>query len=108
MDFTGTPIPVKRALSKLGRDLKDARKRRLIPMWLAAERASISRTTLTKIEKGDEGVSLGAYARVLFILGMIDRLFEIADVTKDKLGLSLQEESLPKRIRIPRTRKKGD
>ncbi len=106
MDFTGAPIPVKRALRKLGRDLRDARKRRLIPMWLAAERASISRTTLTKIEKGDEGVSLGAYARILFILGMVDRLSELADAAKDKLGLSLQEETLPKRIRIPRTRKK--
>lgn len=106
MDFSGTPIPVKRALMKLGRDLRDARKRRLIPMWLAAERASISRTTLTKIEKGDEGVSLGAYARIMFILGMIDRLSELADVTKDKLGLGLQDEFLPKRIRISRTRGK--
>ena len=106
MNFTGAPIPAKRALMKLGRDLQDARKRRLIPMWLAAKRASISRTIMTKIEKGDEGVSLGAYAWILFILGMVDRLFELVDVTKDKLGLSLQEETLPKRIRIPRTRKK--
>ena len=46
-------------------------KRRRIPMRLAAERAAISRATLSKIEKGDEGVSLGAYAKILFVLGMI-------------------------------------
>ncbi|HSX11503.1 MAG TPA: helix-turn-helix domain-containing protein [Chlamydiales bacterium] len=94
-------------MKKLGQDLRDARKRRRIPMSLAAERASISRATLSKIEKGDEGVSLGAYARVLFVLGMIQRLGELADPKFDELGLGLEAESLPKRIRIPRN-EKGD
>lgn len=97
-----TPIPVKRALKKLGQDLSDARKRRRIPMWLAAERASISRATLSKIERGDEGVSMGAYARILFVLGMIERFAELADPKFDVLGLGLEAESLPKRIRIQR------
>lgn len=101
------PLPVRRALKLLGRDLCDARKRRRIPMWLAAERASISRATLGKIEKGDEGVSLGAYAKVLFILGMIERLTELANVKFDELGLGLDSENLPKRIRIPQKRGKS-
>lgn len=57
MDITNTPLPVQRALKKLGRNLQDAKKRRRNPMHLTAERASISRGTLSKIEKGDEGVS---------------------------------------------------
>jgi transcriptional regulator with XRE-family HTH domain len=108
MDITNTPIPVKRALRKLGQDLRDARRRRRIPMWLAAERASISRATLSKIEKGDEGVSVGAYAKILFILGMIERLVELAAPTFDRLGLDLEAESLPKRIRIPRKNRGKD
>ena len=107
MDINHTPIPVKRVLKKLGQDLRDARKRRRIPMQLAADRASISRTTLSKIEKGDDGVSLGAYAKILFILGMIDRLAELADPAFDKLGLGLEADNLPKRIRIPRREKRG-
>ncbi|HEX4840390.1 MAG TPA: hypothetical protein VFU89_08120 [Rhabdochlamydiaceae bacterium] len=71
-------------------------------MKLAAERAAISRTTLSKIEKGDEGVSLGAYAKVLFILGMIEQLAELADPKGDELGMELEFESLPRRIRIPK------
>lgn len=71
-------------------------------MWLAAERASISRATLGKIEKGDEGVSLGAYARILFVMGMINRLVDLADPAIDSLGMALEAEALPKRIRIPR------
>jgi len=64
-----------------------------------AERASISRTTLNKVEKGDPGVSLGNYANVLFSLGLVDRLAELADVKSDTLGLQLEEEQLPQRIR---------
>lgn len=106
MNIKITPLPVKRALKILGANLRDARRRRRIPMWLAAKRASISRTTLNKIEKGDEGVSLGAYARILFILGMIQRLSELAELKYDELGLELEAESLPKRIRIPKTEKR--
>ena len=107
MDTSNTPFPVRRALKKLGEDLRDARKRRRIPMQLAADRASISRATLTKIEKGDEGVSIGSYARILFILGMIQRLAELVEPKFDELGLGLEAESLPKRIRIPKREKKG-
>jgi transcriptional regulator with XRE-family HTH domain len=99
------PIPVKRALHKLGCDIRDARRRRRIPMALLAERALLSRTTLTKVEKGDPGASLGTYATVLFVLGMTDRLANLADPRHDSVGLALEEERLPQRIRIPRARK---
>ena len=64
-----------------------------------AERAFISRSTLVRVEKGDPGVSLGIYASVLFVLGMADRLGDLADVARDPVGLSLEEERLPRRIR---------
>ena len=96
------PIPVRRALRKLGRDIRDARRRRRIPVDIAAERASISRTTLLKLEKGEPGVAMGIYATVLFVLGLADRLADIADPKNDSIGLQLEEEHLPKRIRIRR------
>jgi len=99
MDTKVIPIPASRALRKLGEDLKNARKRRRIATKLAAERASISRTTLTKIEKGDAGVSIGAYAKVLFTLGLISYLSDLADVKFDKLGQILETEHLPQRVR---------
>ena len=108
MDIKNTPIPVKRSLKKLGHDLCDARKRRRITMRLAAERAGISRSTLSKIEKGDEGVSFGSYAKILFVLGMIKRLVELADPKFDVIGLGLESENLPKRIRIPYNEKRGN
>ena len=92
------PIPVRRAVHKLGQDIRDARLRRRISTTVMAERASISRTTLNKVEKGDPGVALGNYANVL-VLGMAERLGDLADVKTDIVGLELIDARLPKRIR---------
>jgi transcriptional regulator with XRE-family HTH domain len=99
---SATPIPVRRALRKLGQDIRDARLRRRIPTELLAQRASISRMTLYKVENGDVNVAMGSYATVLFVLGMIDRISNLADAAEDSLGRQLDEERLPKRIRLPR------
>lgn len=97
------PLPVLRALRKLGEDIRDARRRRRIPVVaILAERASISRMTLNRIEKGDPGASLGNYATVLFALGMVDRLADMADPRHDSVGFELDEEHLPQRSRLPR------
>ena len=99
------PLPVRRALRKLGADIRDARRRRRIPTTIMAERASISRMTLNKVEKDDSKVALGTYATVLFVLGMTERLADLADPRYDSVGLSLEDEILPQRIRMPRARK---
>lgn len=99
------PIPVRHSLRKLGHDMRDARRRRRIPVAIAAQRASISRTTLVKIEKGDPGVAIGIYATVLFVMGMVERLADLADPKTDAVGLQLEEEHLPQRIRGARRQK---
>ena len=98
---SSTPIPVRRAMRKLGQDIRDARLRRRIPTEILAQRASISRMTLYNAEKGDVSVSMGTYATILFALGMIDRVSNLADAGEDALGRQLDEERLPKRIRLP-------
>ena len=101
------PVPVTRALRKLGHDIRDARRRRRIPVAILAQRASISRTTLNKVEKGDPGVSLGIYATILFVLGLTQGLADLADARADDVGLALEEERLPKRIRTRAIAPKG-
>ncbi len=101
---TRLPIPAKRIMSKVGSDMRDARLRRRLPMELIAERAGISRATLRKIENGDTSVSLGSFVSVLFALGMIERLKEIADASHDHVGRQLEEEQLPQRIHIKKNK----
>lgn len=98
------PIAVKRALRKLGEDLRYARRRRRIPTALMAERVGVTRATLARAEKGDHSVSIGVYASILFVLGMVDQLTEVASVQFDEVGIALEEEQLPKRIRLKRPR----
>jgi len=93
------PLPVVRALRKLGQDIRDARRRRRIPVAVAAERASISKTTWLKVEKGDPGVLAGTYVKVLFVLGLVEKIAQLADPASDSVGLRLEEEQLPRRIR---------
>lgn len=101
---TALPIPARRALKKLGSDISVARRRRGISTALMAERAFTTRPTLSKVESGDPGVSLGVYASILFVLGMTERLAELVDPAHDPLGQSLEEERLPKRIHTPRSK----
>ena len=42
---------------------------------------------------------------MLFALGLIDRLGDLADSTHDKVGRELEEEQLPVRVRLSRPRK---
>jgi transcriptional regulator with XRE-family HTH domain len=98
------PAAVTRALRKLGQDLSVARRRRRLTMALVAERAFISRNTLARVERGEPGVSMGVYATVLFVLGLADRVAELADPGRDQLGLALADEQLPRRVRLPAAR----
>jgi transcriptional regulator with XRE-family HTH domain len=93
------PLPVRRALRKLGADIRDARRRRRIPAKLLAERVMTSHVTLAKVERGDPSVSMGVYATALFVLGLADRLGDVADPRADEVGLALDEARLPQRVR---------
>lgn len=91
------PLAVRRALTKLGTDLYDARKRRKLSAQVVAERALTSRNTLKRVEEGDHAVSIGIYASVLNALGLMNGLSDLADPGKDKLGLELTSPSAKRR-----------
>ncbi len=52
----------RRALHKLGGDIREARLRRKLPMEIVAQRAATSRPTVARIEKGDPSVGVGIVA----------------------------------------------
>ena len=95
------PSQVQDALVGCGVELRTLRLRRRLPMAYAAERAGISRSTLHKIERGDPGVALGSYARVLASYGMLDRIEHLADPRWDRTERELARSHLPVRVRRP-------
>ena len=98
------PPAARRALRKLGSDIRDARLRRRLPMALVAQRAATSRPTVARIEQGDHGVSIGIVAAVLQALGLVDRIADCADPAHDALGLEIARDELPKWAHVPRSR----
>ncbi len=96
------PRDARKALAKLGEDIAVARKKRGISTVSMAERAFVSRNTLHKLEKGDPSVSIAIYATVLSLLGLVDRLGDVAERSEDEIGLDLEEDNLPERIRVKR------
>jgi transcriptional regulator with XRE-family HTH domain len=96
------PAVVQRALRKLGSDIRDARKRRRLPMAVVADRAFTSRSTLQRVEEGDTSVSVGIYASVLHALGLLEGWGQAADIANDSVGQALARADLPKRARLKR------
>lgn len=93
------PLPVQRAIQKLGSDLALARRRRHITQASLAERMGASLSTVRRMEKGDAKVPIHFYARALHVFGEIQALADLLDSARDDIGLSLMDEQLPKRIR---------
>ena len=91
-------------LQEFGENLRLARLRRNVTSALQAERAGISRATLSQIEKGSPSVSLGSYVQVLVSLGLEHDLLKVA--ADDELGRKLQDAGLSVRKRVTSKRNK--
>ncbi|TDM05101.1 MAG: transcriptional regulator [Ideonella sp. MAG2] len=93
------PLPVERAIQKLGSDISLARRRRYISQASLAERIGASLTTVRRMEKGDVRVPIHFIARALHVFGEIQALENLLDTAKDDIGLTLMDANLPKRVR---------
>jgi hypothetical protein len=72
-------------------------------MAMMAERTGVAKSTYARIEKGDPAVAMGAYAMTLFVLGFGAALGDLTDARRDDVGLLLDEERLPKRVRVKKS-----
>ncbi|MEP6862887.1 MAG: helix-turn-helix transcriptional regulator [Deltaproteobacteria bacterium] len=88
---------VARILTALGENIRFARMRRGLSAQLVAERAGMSRPTLRAIERGQQGVTIGAIANVLNTLGLAESLALVA--ADDRLGRQLEDARLEARQR---------
>lgn len=97
------PPLVRRSLSKLGKDVANARRRRQLTIAMMAERMGVAQNTYRRVEKGDASVAMGGYAMALFVLGFGHAVGDLIDVRRDDVGLQLDEERLPKRVRVKKS-----
>ncbi len=90
----------KRIITELGENIKLARLRRKLSAEQVAERANMSRPTLSAIEKGSPTVSIGSYLLVLQVLGLEKDFLLVAK--DDLLGRKLQDADIISKQRAPK------
>ena len=95
----GTKLPRKleQKMQVVGEQIRLARLRRNLSIAQAAERATCSPLTVSRIEKGAPTVAIGIYLRVLYVLQLDDDILLIAK--EDAMGKALQDLSLNRRKR---------
>jgi transcriptional regulator with XRE-family HTH domain len=91
---------ISRLLTGVGERLKLARLRRKFSAEIVAQRAGITRRTLSKVEQGNPAVALGIYARVMQVLRLEDDLGLLA--VDDELGRKLQDAGITPKLRAPK------
>ncbi len=96
------PLPVTRSLTRLGRAISLARRRRHLTQEDLAERIGVSAHTVRRMEAGHPGTALVHFARALQVFGELTQLDQLLDTPQDTIGLILMDEKLPQRVRKPR------
>ena len=89
------PGALAQQLQLTGEQIMLARKRRHLSMQDIADRATVTRLTVSKVEHGDPSVSMGIYARVLYALNLEKDLSLLA--ADDALGRQLQDAELTRK-----------
>jgi transcriptional regulator with XRE-family HTH domain len=102
MKSSPIPLPVERALRRVGHSVSLARRRRHLSQEAFAERIGASVNTVRRMESGHPGTALQHLARALQVFGELDKFENLMDTAQDSTGLALMDENLPQRIRTPR------
>lgn len=102
MQRSPLPLPVERALRRVGQSVALARRRRQLSQEALAERIGASVNTVRRMEDGHPGTALQHFARALQVFGELDKFEELMDTAQDSVGLTLMDANLPQRVRTPR------
>lgn len=97
------PLPVERALNRVGQSIALARRRRNLSQEALAERIGASVNTVRRMEDGHPGTALQYFARALQVFGELDKFALLLDTAQDSVGLALMDERLPQRVRVRRS-----
>lgn len=85
------------ALARLGANIRAARLRRNETESMLAGRMGVSRATITRLERGDGGVSLALALEALLAYGFGDQVFALGDPDLDGVGKRLDAMRRPSR-----------
>jgi transcriptional regulator with XRE-family HTH domain len=94
-----TPYAIEQALTRLGANLRTARLRRNLTIHDIAQKIGTGTRAIANAEKGKVSAGIGVYAALLWALGLLKQLDEVADPAKDQEGLALSLHNERERAR---------
>jgi transcriptional regulator with XRE-family HTH domain len=98
-----TPVAVRRAAREIGERLATWRRLQGLTASQVADRAGITRVTLSRLEAGTGGTSLENTLRVARALGIMDGMVDSVDPYASDIGRFRMDEILPQRVRSSRS-----
>ena len=87
--IAATPYPVEKALKRLGANLRTARLRRNLTVEEMAEKIGTGPRAVADAEKGKPSTGIAVYMALLWALGLIDQIDDVASPEKDPEGQQL-------------------
>lgn len=102
------PAEVADIFTILGERIRLARKRRSLTMEEMASRMFVTRKTLSRLEKGEPGVSLAVLTSALWVLGLEKDLQTIAAPEQDTVGIFHERKKIPQRVRSVQEKEEDD
>ncbi|MDF1578157.1 MAG: helix-turn-helix transcriptional regulator [Desulfurivibrionaceae bacterium] len=91
-------------LEQIGVNLRIARKKRNISLNQAAEKIGASLSSVRRMEQGDPAVRIETYLAALEVY-QLDRTLRFAEPEDDRIGLALEKQRLPQRIRTKKEKR---
>ena len=93
-----TPVSTVLAAKQIGENLATWRKLMGLTSQQVADRAGISRSTVSRLENGDHSVNMAAFLNVCRAVGLGD-IAQATDPYETDLGRARANQQLPQRVR---------
>lgn len=93
------PPAVRRSLKQTAEAVRAWRKLRGLTQAQLADRAGVSRRTIVRLERGDGGMTVENFLRLLRALGLLDALPRALDPYESDIGRLRADQQLPQRVR---------
>ena len=99
MSIRPVPAKVVNSARELGAHVSTWRKLQGLTMAQVAERAGVTRDTVSRVERGEVTVGLDTFLGVLRALGQLDSVVDSLDPYDTEFGRARADQILPKRVR---------
>lgn len=96
------PMATRLAARRIGENLSTWRRLYGLSSQQVAERAAVSRSTVSRLENGDPTVSFATFLNVCRAVGILDAISAATDPYETDLGRARADTAIPQRIRSKR------